>query len=96
MKLMEEKILSEGVIMPGGVIKVGSFLNERIDTLMLKEVGEEIARLYKDSGATLILTIEISLQHKSPGRDLYRHSLVASRVFSFIIIKSIDRCILQL
>ena len=60
MKLMEEKILSEGVILPGGVIKVGSFLNERIDTLMLKEVGEEIARLYKDSGATLILTIESS------------------------------------
>ena len=43
MKLMEEKILTEGVILPNGVIKVGGFLNERIDTLLLREVGEEIA-----------------------------------------------------
>ncbi len=60
MKRMEEKILAEGVILPGGVLKVGSFLNQQIDTAFMKEIGEEIARLYKDSDVTKILTIESS------------------------------------
>lgn len=60
MKKMEDKILSEGTILPGGVLKVGSFLNQQIDTVFLKEIGEEIARLFADSGATKILTVEAS------------------------------------
>lgn len=57
---MEEKILNEGEILPGNILKVGSFLNQQIDTHFLKEIGKEIARLYKDSGANKILTIESS------------------------------------
>ena len=60
MKKMEEKILAEGKILPGGVLKVGSFLNQQIDTPFMKEIGEEIADLFRDSGATRILTIEAS------------------------------------
>lgn len=60
MKKLEEKILCEGTILPGGVLKVGNFLNQKIDIVFMKEMGEEIARLYKDSGATKILTIESS------------------------------------
>ena len=60
MKRMEEKILAEGVVMPHGVLMVGSFLNQQIDTRFLVEVGEEIARLFKDSGATKIFTVEAS------------------------------------
>ncbi|MBQ6388265.1 MAG: xanthine phosphoribosyltransferase [Mogibacterium sp.] len=60
MKKMEEKILAEGKILPGGVLKVGSFLNQQIDTVFMREIGEEIAELFKDSGATKILTIEAS------------------------------------
>lgn len=60
MKKLEEKILREGTILPGGVLKVGNFLNQKIDIAFMKEMGEEIARLYKDSGATKILTIESS------------------------------------
>jgi xanthine phosphoribosyltransferase len=60
MKKMEEMILKEGKVLPGGVLKVGSFLNQKIDTGFMKEMGEEIARLYKDAGATKILTIESS------------------------------------
>ena len=60
MKRMEEKILKEGKILPGGVLKVGSFLNQQIDTRFMREIGDEIARLFKDSGATRILTIESS------------------------------------
>ena len=59
-KALEEKILKDGKILPGNVLKVGSFLNQQIDTEMLSEIGREIARLYKDSGVTKILTIEAS------------------------------------
>lgn len=60
MKRMEEMILKEGRILPGGVLKVGSFLNQQVDTNFMREIGDEVARLYKDSGATKILTIESS------------------------------------
>ena len=60
MRLMEEKILAEGTVLPGGVLKVGSFLNQRIDTRFLREMGREIARLYADAGVNKILTIEAS------------------------------------
>lgn len=60
MKLMEEKILSEGKVFPGGILKVGSFLNHNLDCDFLLKVAEEIASLYKDSGATKILTVESS------------------------------------
>ena len=57
---MEEMILKEGRILPGGVLKVGSFLNQQVDIHFMKEIGDEIARLYKDSDANKILTIESS------------------------------------
>ncbi len=60
MKRMEEMILKEGKILPGGVLKVGSFLNQQVDTSFMKEIGEEIARMFKDEGVTKILTIESS------------------------------------
>lgn len=60
MKRMQEKILAEARVLPGGVIQVGSFLNQQIDTVFLKEIGEEIASLFRDSGATKILTVESS------------------------------------
>ena len=60
MQRMEEKILAEGKVLPGGVLKVGSFLNQQIDTAFLREMGEEIARLFAGSGVTKVLTIESS------------------------------------
>jgi xanthine phosphoribosyltransferase len=60
MRAMEEKILREGRVLPGGILKVGNFLNQQIDTGFLKEIGEEIARLFADCGVTKILTIESS------------------------------------
>lgn len=60
MKKMEQKILTEGKVLPGGVLKVGSFLNQQVDTNFMREIGDEIARLYKDQGVTKILTIESS------------------------------------
>lgn len=60
MRMMEEKILSEGSVLPGGILKVGSFLNQQIDTCFLKEIGEEIAHLFSNDHVTKILTIESS------------------------------------
>ena len=60
MRLMEEKIRAEGKVLPGGVLKVGSFLNQRIDTGFLREMGKEIARLYAGAGVNKVLTIEAS------------------------------------
>lgn len=60
MQLMEEKILAEGKVLPGGILKVGSFLNQQIDAVFLKKMGEEIARLYQGAGVTKVLTIESS------------------------------------
>ena len=60
MELMEQKILREGKVLPGGILKVGSFLNQQIDTVFLSQVGQEIARLFGDCGVTKVLTIESS------------------------------------
>lgn len=60
MELMENKIRREGKVLPGGILKVGSFLNQMIDTAFLREIGREIARLFDGCGVTKILTIESS------------------------------------
>ena len=60
MRLMEEKILKEGKVLPGGILKVGSFLNQQIDTEFLKEIGKEIAGLFAAADVNKILTIESS------------------------------------
>ena len=60
MKALEEKILKEGTVLPGNVLKVGTFLNQQMDSDFIMEIGYEIARLFKDSGVTKVLTIEAS------------------------------------
>ena len=57
---LEQRILEEGQILPGEVLKVGSFLNQQIDTKLLKAMGEEIARLFEGNNVTKVLTIESS------------------------------------
>ena len=60
MKALEDKILREGKVLPGHVLKVGSFLNQQLDVKFLAEMGEEIARLFRDAGVTKVMTIEAS------------------------------------
>lgn len=57
---LEQRILEEGQILPGEVLKVGSFLNQQIDTKLIKAMGEEIARLFEGNNVTKVLTIESS------------------------------------
>ncbi len=60
MKALEEKILKEGTVLPGNILKVNSFLNHRLDVDFLMEIGEEIARLFEGAKIDKILTIETS------------------------------------
>lgn len=60
MKLLEERILKEGKVLSGNVLKVDGFLNHRIDVELLNEMGKEFARLYKNDDVNKILTIEAS------------------------------------
>ena len=60
MKALEDKILTEGQVCPGNVLKVGCFLNHRIDVDFLMLMGEEIARLFKNDNINKIVTIEAS------------------------------------
>lgn len=60
MKALEEKILKEGTVLDGDVLKVGSFLNQQIDTDFLFEIGNEVKRIYSGLNVNKILTVEAS------------------------------------
>ena len=60
MLMLEEMICREGEVLPGNVLKVGSFLNQRIDSGLLREMGREIARLFAAEAVNKVLTIESS------------------------------------
>lgn len=60
MRALEEKILSEGRVLEGGVLQVGSFLNQLVDTSFTNEMAADIASEFAGSGVTRILTIETS------------------------------------
>ena len=60
MKALEEKILSEGTVLPGNILKVASFLNHKLDVDFIMEMGKEIARIFADEKITKILTVETS------------------------------------
>lgn len=60
MELLEQRILSEGQVRPGNVLKVDCFLNHQLDVSLLDKLGEEFYRLYKNDGINKILTIEAS------------------------------------
>jgi len=57
---LEQKILNEGIVLSDEVLKVDSFLNHQIDPVMMQQIGQEFARLFKDAGITKIITIEAS------------------------------------
>lgn len=60
MELLKQKILNEGEIYEGNILKVDCFLNHQIDIPFMREIGKEFHRLYKDSNVNKILTIEAS------------------------------------
>lgn len=60
MKLLEDRILQDGQVLPGNVLKVGSFLNHQVDVELLLEMGKEVSRLYDGENVTKLVTAEAS------------------------------------
>ncbi|MBQ3134072.1 MAG: xanthine phosphoribosyltransferase [Clostridia bacterium] len=60
MKLLEDRIVKDGIVSAGNVLKVDCFLNHQIDVAFINELGKEFYRLFKDAGVNKILTIEAS------------------------------------
>jgi xanthine phosphoribosyltransferase len=59
-KELEERILRDGRVLGGGILKVDSFVNHQVDPLLMDACGREFARLFASVGATKVLTAEIS------------------------------------
>ena len=57
---MEERILKDGIVKEGNVLKVDSFLNHQMDVALLDAIGEEFHRRFADTEVTKVLTIEAS------------------------------------
>ena len=60
MKLLEDKILESGKILPGGIVKVDSFLNHQMDIALIDKIGEEFFNIFENENITKILTVEAS------------------------------------
>lgn len=60
MELLKEKILKDGVVREGNILKVDNFLNHQIDIEFMNEIGKEFAKLFADRKITKIMTIEAS------------------------------------
>ncbi|MEA4889066.1 MAG: xanthine phosphoribosyltransferase [Clostridiaceae bacterium] len=60
MEALEKKILMEGRVLTGNILKVDSFLNHQMDPLLMQAIGQEFARRFAGDSVTKILTLEAS------------------------------------
>ena len=63
LKLLMDRILSEGRALSDSVLKVDGFLNHQVDADLMQEVGKDFYEYFKDYGITRVLTIESSYGH---------------------------------
>ncbi len=60
MQSLKERIRKDGIVLPGNILKVGSFLNHQMDISLFNEIGREFARRFEGVPVSRILTIEAS------------------------------------
>lgn len=60
MKLLEDKILSDGIAVNGSILRVDSFINHQVDPVLMQELGKEFASHFQGKGITKVATIESS------------------------------------
>ncbi len=60
MNFLEERIVKDGIVREGNVLKVDSFLNHQMDVALLDQIGAEFKRRFADRPINKILTIEAS------------------------------------
>jgi len=82
MEYLKQKILKEGIIKEGCILKVDSFLNHQIDVEFLNEVGKEFKRRFSDKEVTKILTVEASGIKKVESSNM-DESTYESEVYSY-------------
>ena len=59
-KILEDKILSDGIAVNADILKVDSFINHQVDPTLMREIGKEFAAHFKGQGITKVATIESS------------------------------------
>ncbi|HAT61727.1 MAG TPA: xanthine phosphoribosyltransferase [Prevotella sp.] len=60
MKVLRERILKDGKCLPGGILKVDSFINHQMDPNLMKQIAVEFIRRYASTDVNKIITIEAS------------------------------------
>ena len=60
MNLIEQRILSDGVIAPGDILKINTFLNQQIEPAVINFIAQEFKKRFEGVEVTKILTIEVS------------------------------------
>ena len=60
MNFLEERIVKDGIVKPGNVLKVDSFLNHQMDISLMEEIGREFKRRFAHKNVTKVMTIEAS------------------------------------
>lgn len=60
MNFLEKRILADGIVKPGNVLKVDSFLNHQMDIALIEEIAREFRRRFSEMPINKILTIEAS------------------------------------
>ena len=85
MKLLEERIQRDGTCIGTEIVKVDSFLNHQLDVALIREIGKEFARLFKNDKPNKVLTIEAS------GIPLHLRQQRLSEIFLWSLLKSLRR-----
>lgn len=60
MQQLKDRIVREGRVLPGNIVKVDGFLNHRVDTAFMGELADEFARYFDTNNITMVLTAEAS------------------------------------
>ena len=60
MKLLKDRILSEGKCFPGGILKVDNFINHQMDPSLMQKMAEELVRRFSTHDINKVITIEAS------------------------------------
>ena len=60
MNFLEERIMKDGIVKPGNILKVDSFLNHQMEIALIEEIGREFKRRFEGKSVTKVLTIEAS------------------------------------
>ena len=60
MQQLKDRIIREGKVLPGNIIKVDGFLNHRVDTRLMADMADEFAKFFDVDNITMVLTAEAS------------------------------------